>query len=76
VPLAVEGDHHVDQVLQRARAGDGAVLGDVPDEDGRHPAALGDGGQPAGHGPDLTGAAVGAVDRGGAHRLDAVEDQQ
>ena len=76
VPLAVEGDHHVDQVLERARPGDRAVLGDVADEDRRHAAALGDGAERAGHGADLGGAAVGAVDGGGADRLDAVEDQQ
>ena len=36
VPVAVEGEHHVDQVLQHPRPGDGAVLGDVADDDHRH----------------------------------------
>ena len=55
--------------------GDRAVLGDVADQDRRHPAALGDGGERARHRADLGRAAVGAV-AGGADGLDAVEDQQ
>ena len=33
MPVALEVQHDVDQVLQRARARDGAVLGDVTDQD-------------------------------------------
>ena len=39
VPLALELQDDVDEVLEHARAGDGAVLGDVADED-RGDAAL------------------------------------
>ena len=35
VPVALELEHAVDEVLEHARARDGAVLGHVPDEDGR-----------------------------------------
>ena len=37
--VAVEGQHDVDQVLEDARSGDGALLGDVADQDGRDVAA-------------------------------------
>ena len=40
VALALEVDDGVDQVLERLRAGDRAVLGDVADEDHRDPVAL------------------------------------
>ena len=41
--LALEVEHGVDHVLDDARAGDLAVLGDVADEDDRGAAALGEG---------------------------------
>ena len=41
VALALELEHDVDEVLEHPRAGDGAVLGDVPDEHGRDAALLG-----------------------------------
>ena len=40
VPVALEVQHHVDEVLEQPRAGDRAVLGDVADEDGRDAAVL------------------------------------
>src|SRR5690606_20050717 len=50
VAVALEVEHDVDQVLQHARSGDRAVLGDVADEDGGHAALLG---QPYQVGGDL-----------------------
>ncbi len=42
VAVALEVQHHVDEVLEHPRAGDRAVLGDVADEDGGDVAGLGD----------------------------------
>ena len=39
--LALEIEHRVDHVLEHARAGDGAVLGDVADQQHGDAAALG-----------------------------------
>lgn len=40
--VALEGDDHVDEVLENARPCDRAVLGHVPDEEHRHTALFGD----------------------------------
>ena len=74
--VALEVQHHIDGVLEQARPGDGAVLGDVADQDHRHPALLGEVhqagrrfahlGHPPGRPPHL----------GGGHRLDGVDHQQ
>ena len=41
MPLALEVQHGVDDVLERLRAGEAAVLGDVADEEGRDVLSLG-----------------------------------
>ena len=76
VPVALEGQHDVDQVLQQPGPGDRAVLGDVADDDHRHPAPLGHPDQRAGHLAHLGHPAGGAVGLGGADRLHRVEDHQ
>src|SRR5437764_149937 len=40
VAVALEVQHDVDEVLQRARPCDGAVIGDVADQQHRHPGCL------------------------------------
>ena len=76
VALALELQHDVDDVLERARPGDRAVLGDVADEQGRQVALLGDPHQRAGDRADLGDAAGDAVDLGAGDRLHRVDDQQ
>ena len=76
VVVAVEMQHDVDQVLQRPRARDRTVLGDVTDEDGRQRPFLRDAGQDVRHRPhlgDTAGRAVGPV---GGDRLHRVDDEQ
>ena len=51
--LALEVEHGVDHVLDHARAGDLAVLGDVADQDDGGAAALGEGGELVRGGADL-----------------------
>ena len=46
VPIALERQHGVDDVLERARPGEGAVLGDVADEQRRDPVLLREPDQP------------------------------
>ena len=70
--LALEVEHGVDHVLDDARAGDLAVLGDVADEDDRGAAALGEGDELVGGGADLGDRAGGAVDVVGPEGLDRV----
>ena len=72
--LALEVEHGVDHVLDDARAGDLAVLGDVADEDDRGAAALGEGDELVGGGADLGDRARRAVDVVGPHGLDRVDD--
>ena len=76
VPVAVEVQHHVHQVLQRPRAGHRAVLGDVADQDGRQRPFLGHRGQRGRHLPDLGHPARHPVHVGGGDRLHRVDDQQ
>ena len=47
VAVALELEHAVDEVLEHARAGDGAVLGHVADEDRGDAVLLRDAQQPA-----------------------------
>ena len=71
--LALEVEHHVDEVLEHPGAGDAAVLGDVADDHQGDVAQLGhpdqrrrdllDLGDPAGHAVDVAGA-------DGLHRVD------
>ena len=78
--------HHVDEVLKRAGAGDRPVLGDMADQDQRHASGFRGGGQRGGDRPhlrDTTGDAVGVSaghglhrvhdDQRGLHRLDMAE---
>ena len=53
VPVALEREHGVDDVLEHSRAGERAVLGDVADEDDGDTAPLGLGGELLGARPDL-----------------------
>ena len=76
VAVPFEVQHHVDKVLERTRAGDRAVLGDVANEDRRHRAILGDRREHRGDLPDLGNAARDAVDAGGRDRLHRIDDQQ
>ncbi|MPM81605.1 hypothetical protein SDC9_128661 [bioreactor metagenome] len=76
MPVALETQHDVDQVLQGPGARDRAVLGDVSDDDHRQMAGLGDPDQRGGHLADLgdpTGRTVGVL---GRHRLHGVDDEQ
>ena len=73
VALAFEVDDRVDQVLERLRAGDRAVLGHVPDEDDRDAVALGEIHQAQRRLADLAdapGRALELVDRRGLDRID------
>ena len=76
VAVALEVQHHVDEVLEHARAGDRAVLGDVADEHGGDVAGLGHPDQRGGDLLDLGDAAGDALDARGADGLDRVDDQQ
>ncbi len=73
VPVALELADHVHQVLERAGAGHGAVLGHVPHEDRGDLPLLGHGDQRCRDLPDLRDAARGPVHlrgRDGLHRVD------
>jgi hypothetical protein len=74
--LALEVEHGVDHVLDHARAGDLALLGDVADQHHRDAAPLGEGDELVGGGADLGDRAGGAVDMVGPHGLDRVDDRQ
>ena len=74
--LALEVQHHVDEVLEHPRAGDAAVLGDVPDQHGGDVLGLGHPDQRGRDLLDLGDAAGDAVDVGGADGLHGVDDQQ
>ena len=76
VPVALEGEHRVDHVLEGARPGDRALLGGLADQQQRHPAGLGHPGQHGGDLLHLAHPAGPALHRAGRHRLDAVHDQQ
>ena len=56
-PLALEIEDDVDHVLERARAGDRALLGDMPDEEHGHAGRLGDVAHAQDRGADLRDAA-------------------
>ena len=75
VALALETEHGVDHVLEHPGPGQGAVLGHVPDQDGREGAGLGQGDQRVGARLDLGHRAGGSVDVGVEDGLDAVDDQ-
>ena len=74
--LALEAEHHVDEVLEHAGTGDRAVLGDVSDQHHGDAAGLGEPGQRGGDLLDLGDAARHALDARGADGLHGVDDQQ
>ena len=76
VLVTFEVQNHVYEMLERARSGDGAVLGDVADQKHRDSTGLGQGGQGAGDGLDLSHAADDPVDVGSKHGLHRVDDDQ
>ena len=71
--LALEIEHRVDHVLEHAGAGDGAVLGDVADQQDRDAAPLGELDQRLRRGAHLAHRARRAVDRVEPHGLDRID---
>ena len=71
--LALEIKHRVDHVLEHTRARDGAVLGDVADENHAEPAALGEADQLLGAGADLGHRAGRRFQRIHEHGLDGID---
>ena len=61
--LALEAQHRVDHMLEHARAGDVAVLGDMADEHHRGPVLLGEADQLLRRGADLADRAGRALDQ-------------
>ena len=76
VALPLEVEHGVDDVLQGLGAGDGALLGDVADEEDGRAGGLGLEQEAGGALADLADAAGGGLQRGGVGRLDGVHDHQ
>jgi hypothetical protein len=76
VLVALELQHHVDQVLKRARAGHLPVLGDVPDEHGGDAALLGHRDQRRRDRPHLRDAAGDPLAAAHGDRLHRVEHEQ
>ena len=74
--LPLEVEHHVDHVLQGARPGDGALLGDVPHEEHGHPGALGHVAHAQHRGANLGDAPWRTRRAGVAERLDGVDHDQ
>ena len=73
VLVALEVEDHVDQVLEGLGAGDGAVLGDLADQEGGDGALLGQPHQLGGDLADLADPAGGAGQLGVGHGLDRVD---
>ena len=73
VPVALELQHAVDEVLEHPRAGDGAVLRDVADEDGRDAVLLRDAEQPRGRLAHLRDGARRRAELAGVERLHRVD---
>ena len=76
LPLALEGEHRVDQVLERLRPGDRPLLGDVPDQEERRARALGLLHQPVGAVPHLPDRARRRLELVAAQRLDRVDQHR
>ena len=70
--VSLEEEHGVDQVLEHPRAGDGAFLGDVADDDDRRAGVLGEGGQPVPHLAHLRHRAGRALYSAQRERLDGI----
>jgi hypothetical protein len=73
--VALEVEHGVDQMLEHARAGERAFLGDVPDDEARRARALARRHQHGGRLPHLADAAGRRAEPVGVQRLDGVDDR-
>jgi hypothetical protein len=76
VPVALELDHDVDEVLEDARTGDRAVLGHVADEEDRDAAALGRLDEAGRHLADLADVAGRPLDLSAGDGLHGVDDDE
>jgi hypothetical protein len=74
--LALEVQHRVDHVLEHARAGDAALLGDVTDQEHGRAGFLGEAHQPRGGLAHLADRAGGGGEGVGPQRLDRVGDDE
>ena len=74
--LALEAEHDIDHMLQHARAGDGAILGDMAHQHQRHAIFLGIADEFEGRGAHLADGARRALDLVGMHGLDRIDHQQ
>ena len=74
--LALEAEHDIDHMLQHARAGDGAILGDMAHQHQRHAIFLGIADEFEGTGAHLADGARRALDLVGMHGLDRIDHQQ
>ena len=76
MPLALEIEHRIDDVLEHLRAGEAAVLGDVADEKRRHVLSLGGKEQLRGRLAHLPDAAGRRLQLQREHCLDRVDDDE
>ena len=76
MPLALQIEDDIDHVLQGARAGDRALLGDVPHQHDGDAGGLGAQQQPGHRGPDLGDAPGGSGDSGVVDRLHRIDHRQ
>ena len=74
--VALDADDRVDQMLERPRTGELAVLRDVTDDEQRDAGLLGDRAQPFGHVANLRHRAGDARERVVAHRRDRIDHAQ
>jgi hypothetical protein len=74
--FALEGEHRIDHVLDHARTGDLAVLGDMADQDHGRARALGEADQRLRARAHLRHRAGRGLDRVGPHGLDGVDDDE
>ena len=74
--FALEGEHRIDHVLDHARAGDLAVLGDMADQDDGRARALGEADQRLRRAAHLRDRAGRGFDHVGPHGLDRVDDDE
>ncbi len=74
--VAFQVEHRIDDVLQHARPGDGALLGHVPDDEHRHAARLGQLAQPRGALAHLRDRPGRRLHLRHVNGLDRVDDQQ
>jgi hypothetical protein len=74
--IALEGEHRIHQVLEHARAGDGAIFGHVAHQDQRGPVCLRRRRQQCGTLAHLSHRARGRLDSLGAHGLDRIDQDE